>query len=74
MARAVVVGTVVDNVLEFEVSLPVAEIFAGPVPESFLFDARALGLREGKEPYFSGPDPYSIERPFVWGDVVLHRP
>jgi hypothetical protein len=61
------------RVLEFEVALPVGLIFDGPVPERFRFDIRGLRLRGERDVYFSGPGLYSVERPYVWGDVFVQR-
>lgn len=58
------------GVLEFEVEIPEREIFTEGLPDRFLFDLHAAGLRRGSEPYFSGPGVYAAFRPFVWGEIT----
>jgi hypothetical protein len=66
-------GSVYEGVFQFEVALPVSEIFGASVPDRFHFDIRGFRLHEETEAYFSGPGLWSFQRPYVWGDVLVQR-
>ncbi len=59
-------------VLAGEIVLPLAAVVEDP--DSFLFDARTIGLRDDDGPYVSGLGSYSMYRPYTWAVVRTTSP
>jgi len=60
------------SVLTGEIVLPLPDVVANG--DSFLFDLRTFGLRDGDGPYVSGLGAYSMYRPYTWAVVNAATP